>query len=89
MGIPDNKVVMFVDLLGFASLTEAYAVEPDVIKEYERPFSWDIEMVLPERRNLLTEAFTSFHFSLKTTIDQAKMRYPLTAITFSDSRFRQ
>jgi hypothetical protein len=78
---------MFVDLLGFASLTEAYAVEPDVIKEYERPYSWDIEMVLSRGANLLTDAFTSFHFSLKTTIDQAKMRYPLTAITFSDSAF--
>lgn len=85
--ITDNKVVLFVDLLGFALLTEAHPVEPDLIKTYDRPFSWNIDMLLAPRDNLLTRWFTSFHHSLKATIDLAKMHHPLTAITFSDSAF--
>lgn len=85
--ITDNKIVMFVDLLGFASLTEAHPIEPDLIKAFDRPFSLNIDMILASRENLLTRLFTSFHHSLKATIDLAKMRHRLTAITFSDSAF--
>ena len=85
--ITDNKVVMFGDVLGFASLTEAYPVEPDLIEAYDRPLSWNIDMILTSRDNPLTRTFTSFHRSLKATIDLAKMRHPVTAITFSDSAF--
>lgn len=87
MEVTDNKVVMFLDLLGFSSLTEKYAVEPDLIKAFERPLSWNINTILASRNNLLTRSFTSFHHSLKAAIDLAKMRHPLTAITFSDSAF--
>jgi len=85
--ITDNKVVMFVDVLGFASLTEAYPVEPDLIEASDRPLSWNIDMILTSRDNPLTQTFTRFHHFLKATIDLAKMRHPVTAITFSDSAF--
>ena len=85
--VTDNKVVLFVDLLGFASLTEAHPVDVDLIKASDRPFSWSMDMILTSQENLLTQAFTSFHRSLKATIDLAQMRRPLTAITFSDSAF--
>jgi hypothetical protein len=87
MPVTDNKVVMFVDLLGFTSLTEAFPVEPDLIRSFDRPFSWDIETIIASQKNLLTRSFTNFHHSLKSTIDIAKMRYPLTVIAFSDSAF--
>lgn len=85
----DNKVVLFVDLLGFASLTEAHPVDLDLIKAFDRPFSssLDIDMILSSQANLLTRTFTSFHQSLMFTIGMAKMKHPLTAITFSDSAF--
>jgi len=85
--VTDNKVILFVDLLGFASLTEAHPVDLDLIKAFDRPLSSSIDMILASQGNLLTQAFTSFHHYLKATIDLAKMKHPLTAITFSDSAF--
>ena len=35
----------------------------------------------------MTEAFSTFHTSLKSAISLAEMQHPLTAITFSDSVF--
>lgn len=87
MPVTENSVVMFVDLLGFASLTEAFPVEPDLIRTADRPLSWNIETIIASQDNLLTRSFTHFHQSLKSTIDLAKMRYPLTVIAFSDSTF--
>lgn len=86
--VTDNKVVLFVDILGFAQLTEAHPVDLDLIKAYDRPFSpRGMDMILASQDNLLTRTFTSFHQFLKHTIDMAKMKHPLTAITFSDSAF--
>ena len=85
--VTDNKVVLFVDMLGFASLTEAYPVDLNLIKASDRPFSLSLETIFASQENLLTRAFTSFHSSLKATIDLAQMMRPLTAITFSDSAF--
>ena len=87
MQVTDKKVVLFVDLLGFASLTEEYALDLDFIKTSDRPFSSSIDMMLKSQENPLTRAFTSFHRSLKAQIDLAQMSHPLTAITFSDSAF--
>ena len=79
--------MLFADLLGFASLTEAHPVNLNFIKASERPFSGDIETLLSSQSNPLTNAFNCFHRSLKATIDLAQMQHPLTAITFSDSAF--
>jgi hypothetical protein len=87
VNVTDNKVVIFVDILGFASLTETYPVEPDLIEAYNRPVLWSIETIFASRDNLLTRTFTSFHHSLKAAIDLAKMSHPVTAISFSDSAF--
>ncbi len=87
METTESKVVLFVDLLGFASLTEAHPVDLDLIKAFDRPFAGSIETLLASQRNPLTQAFTCFHRSLKATIDSAQRQHPLTAITFSDSAF--
>lgn len=86
---PEARVVMFADLLGFASLTEHYPLEIDRIKKSARPL-WDLNLetiFASQRPNPLTEVFTGFHQTLKIIIDFAQMRHPLTAVTFSDSAF--
>lgn len=87
MQLADNRVVLFVDLLGFALLTEHHPLELDVIKAFERPFFSGNLDVLLARENPLTRTFASFHRSLKSTIDVAQMSHPVTAITFSDAAF--
>ena len=83
----ETQVVLFLDLLGFASLTEQHPLNVDLISKSERPLSWTIEDILAYGDNALTKAFSSFHSSLKHAIDLAKMKHSLTAITFSDSAF--
>jgi len=85
--VDENKVVLFVDMLGFASLTEEHALDLDCIKVSDRPFSSGLDMILRSQENPLTRAFTSFHRSIKSAIDLAQFAHPLTAITFSDSAF--
>lgn len=83
----ENRVVLFVDLLGFASLTEGHPIELNLIKGSDRPFE-SIAMILSgKKENPLTQAFTNFHRALKAAIDLAQIHHPLTAITFSDSAY--
>ncbi|MBK8278516.1 MAG: hypothetical protein IPK92_22565 [Nitrospira sp.] len=82
-----ERVVLFVDLLGFASLTESHSIELDRIHGLGRPLE-NIAMILSgQKDNRLTQTFTSFHRVLKGAIDLAQIRHPLTAITFSDSAY--
>jgi len=84
---PPNRVVLFVDMLGFAALTEAYPVDTRMLTMHDQPLSATLETILAEPRNPLTDAFSSFHYALKWAIDMVSMRTPVTAITFSDSAF--
>ena len=86
MQVAENRAVMFVDLLGFASLTEQHALELERIKG-DRLLSRHLDTIFASPDNPLTRAFTSFHRSLESTIDLAQMSHSLTAITFSDSAF--
>lgn len=81
-----DRVVLFVDLLGFASLTEEYPIQLDFIKGSDRPLT-SIAMILSGNENPLTRIFTHFHRALKGSIDIAQIDHPLTAITFSDSAY--
>lgn len=82
-----ERVVLFVDLLGFASLTESYPIELNRIQGTGRPLE-SIAMILSgQKENPLTQTFTNFHRALKGVIDLAQIRHPLTAITFSDSAY--
>lgn len=82
-----ERVVLFVDMLGFASLTERHPIELNQIKGSDRPVE-NIAMILSgEKENPLTQAFTKFHRALKAAIDLAQIHHPLTAITFSDSAY--
>src|SRR6185437_15156002 len=82
-----ERVVLFVDLLGFASLTEGHPIELNRIQGSDRPFE-SIAMILSgKKKNPLTQAFTNFHRALKGAVDIAQISHPLTAITFSDSAY--
>ena len=87
MTAPDNRVVLFVDLLGFAALTEQNPLDLAALKHSQNPFSGGIDQLLSADRNPLTRAFTRFHHTMKWAIELAQMSHPLTAITFSDSAF--
>ena len=83
----ENRVVLFVDLLGFAALTEGNPLDLEAIKHSQKPLSGSIDQLLTADRNPLTRAFTQFHHTMKWAIELAQMKHPLTAITFSDSAF--
>ena len=87
MPATQNRIVLFADLLGFASLMEQHDLDVASIEVSDRPLSWNIDTILALGGNPLTRTFTSFHRSLKASIDLAQMKHPLTAITFSDSAF--
>lgn len=81
-----EHVVMFADLLGFAALTEANAIDVRMLRARERLGSMTVDdLVAPS--NPLTEAFTRFHQAVKWQIMMAEWKFPITAITFSDSAF--
>ena len=82
-----DRAVLFVDLLGFAKLTEENPLDLEAIKHSQNPLSGSIDQLLAADRNPLTRAFTSFHHTLKWAIELAQMKHTLTAITFSDSAF--
>lgn len=84
---PVDRVVLFVDMLGFAALTEAYPIDIAMLNAHNRPFSSGLEMILSTPKNPLTDAFHGFHFALRWAVDMANMHRPVTAITFSDSAF--
>jgi hypothetical protein len=82
-----DRAVLFVDLLGFAKLTEDNALDLEAIRHSQNPLSGSVDQLLAADRNPLTRAFTSFHYTLKWAIELAQMKHTLTAITFSDSAF--
>lgn len=83
----NNKVVLFVDVLGFAALTESYPLDLDLFKARDRLYTLNLDTIDAVSRNRLAHTFTGFHSSLAAGLNLANMRHPLTAITFSDSAF--
>lgn len=83
----DNKVVLFADVLGFAALTESYPLDVDRCGLGNRPLACQFDDIFELSRNDLSRTFSAFHSSLEGVLSLARMRHPLTAITFSDSVF--
>jgi class 3 adenylate cyclase len=82
------RAVVFVDVLGFAALTEQHELDGASILRSDRPLSFNsFEEIRRVQDNPLTRTFGDFHRSVKWSLDMANMRHPLTAITFSDSAF--
>ena len=88
--LSSNRVVVFADMLGFAALTEANPIDLQMLQFHSRPNAATADEfydLISRPKNPLTEAFSTFHSSLKSAISLAEMQHPLTAITFSDSVF--
>jgi|SRR5665213_2964213 len=81
----EDRAVLFIDLLGFAALTERNCLDFEAIRRRQNVLN--ILKNVVGTANPLTETFTSFQYTLKWAIELAQMRHPLTAITFSDSAF--
>jgi hypothetical protein len=82
-----EKIVLFIDMLGFTELIENYPIDIQGLMFLDRPLSLTEDDILMKYKNPLTNTFSSFHHSLKWAIRMAKMQHPITAITFSDSVF--
>ena len=83
----NDRAVLFIDLLGFARLTEQNAVDFEAIRRKQHILLGGFDEIFGGQENPLTHAFTTFHYKLKWAIELAQMQHPLTAITFSDSAF--
>jgi len=81
-----NRAVLFVDLLGFAKLTELNTLDFDALRRRQNLLV-GLGDIFQGARNPLTETFAHFHYTLKWAIELAQMNHLLTAITFSDSAF--
>jgi hypothetical protein len=80
-----DRVVLFIDILGFATLTEQHSLDFETIRRRQNVLTIFEEAFA--KPNPLTHAFTQFHHTMKWAIEHAQMKHPLTAITFSDSAF--
>lgn len=80
----DDEVILFIDVLGFASLTENYDIDLKAIRD--RTVLGEFNQIF-QQVNPLTKAFRGFHNSLKDAVYLAQMSHNLHAITFSDSAF--
>jgi hypothetical protein len=83
----NNKVVVFADVLGFATLTESYPLDVDSCMAGDRPLEYIFSEIFKPSYSELSRIFSNFHSSLRGVLNLAKMHHHLTAITFSDSVF--
>lgn len=82
-----DKVVAFVDMLGFSALTEEHRVEPEVLEELQRPGAIEFLRASLEGSNLLSERFVRFHLIIEDAVRQTRLVEDGTSITFSDCAF--
>jgi hypothetical protein len=86
MALANQKAVLFIDVLGFASLVRTHPLDIDDLAGQER-ISHHIDNILAHRENRLTAVFWNFHHSLKWAVETARLSHSITAISFSDSAF--
>jgi hypothetical protein len=87
---PDQKAVLFVDLLGFGALTESCVVDSEVFAVLDRPNENDFLRVRWEsiEMNRLVWNYMHFNMAVDGAITEALLTdTKVTAITFSDSAF--
>ena len=84
-----NKIVLFLDVLGFADLTVKNKLDIDAIKDAGGPMHKRINRIFTGNNipNKLTETFASFHSTLEGGLDLTRLHCDFTSITFSDSAF--
>jgi hypothetical protein len=83
---PKKKAVLFIDVLGFASLVNTYPLDVSDLVGQDR-LDHRFARIFDEGENRLTSVFWGFHNSLKWALEIARLSHPVTAISFSDSAF--
>lgn len=85
----EDKIVMFLDILGFANLTLENKLDIEAIKDNSGPLHKRFGRIFIDRStpNKLTEVFSSFHSTLEGGLSLARLECYFTSITFSDSAF--
>ena len=80
----DDKVVLFIDMLGFSQLVETCDVDVNGFRTWARPAM----MTTPAAGlNVLTTRFVRFHHAIQEELDQLPGSFDCTAIRFSDCAF--
>jgi hypothetical protein len=82
-----DKVVAFVDMLGFSALTEAHRIDPEQMEELQRPAAVEFLTASLEDCDLLTQRFIRFHLLIEEAVKNARLPEDGTSITFSDCAF--
>lgn len=93
MAISKEKIVIFVDVLGFSNLTLENPLDIENIIDRDGPLDQIFAGILTGtfsdkiKPNALEEIFSKFHFNLQSGFDLAKLNCKFTSITFSDSAY--
>ena len=82
-----DKVVAFVDMLGFSTLTEEFRVEPQLFEEMQRPANIEFLTASLEGANPLAERFIRFHMIVDEAVRSTRLTEDGSSITFSDCAF--
>jgi len=84
-----EKIVIFIDVLGFSNLTLENSLDIEMIVDREGPLDQIFSRILNEEQkpNKLEEVFSNFHFILQSGFNLAKLNSKFTSITFSDSAY--
>lgn len=83
----DLRVVLFADILGFASLTESNPLDVDRLKLLSGPVGERVFERIEASKDPLAATFAHFHEAVKFANDMAALHHNVTSITFSDSAF--
>lgn len=82
-----NKIVIFLDILGFSNLTLENEIDLISIKRNYGTLDEQFGYILQQKANRLTEVFSNFHHMLESGFSLARLSCHFTSITFSDSAF--
>src|SRR5688572_18466977 len=84
-----KKIVLFADMLGFASLTEQYPLEPDSFRDAMTSSPEELDELIYRygELNPLAHNFFKFHQIVESCLRDANCSEPHEAIVFSDSMF--
>lgn len=84
-----DKIVIFLDILGFTNLTLENKLDIESIKDEAGPIDKRMAQIFSgiSTPNKLTKVFSSFHSTLEGGFHLARLHCHFTSITFSDSAF--
>lgn len=85
--IPPSQVVVFVDMLGFSTLSENNEVEEQIYEELQRPGAVEFLTASLEDSNQLSQRFVRFHLLIADVVREVRLQEDGTSITFSDCAF--